>query len=1789
MSEASPNLVPHNPKNRIETPEAQATNTNTADQTQRDAAQAAIDLTMSTLTKDAEFTDVVRIPSIGTVTTLYAKGRGYSAQVTNIEDSPKGPVITLKTPDDYPEPIKQLKLTLEEFNGLLSLNKSGPKTHNNDTQENNKSDAVKDNAKEAAYAEVTNRIYENINDVTTQFATKEVPPEIIAGQLLIAKNELETAGFADKYAELATIITQYFADHKEYVTPTTPGKLDNVNTPVKRMSEAEFNELKKLSPDQFASKVADQLAGQFPNQPIPERVIGEQQLYGALYETKWGSVDRRANKKNAVSEKIGELLRQHNEAVLPQIEQKLTQELDGLIQKAGTQRLDQAALSPLTKSIIALSINNATEPYIRLRQKLDAKIDAHNRKAFETEIRDTETKYTQALQALIAKYPTTNVPDDELAAFQAQVKSELSGTYSDKYIESFQKVLASQVEDHKIGLAAAETARLIDEKRKELSGEAAKEFEASIDKALGINPTIEKDINNISRNLNTILQSTTLDSGAIQAGYEQALADLAKVPGMNKMLLASVKRQWEGMRKIAEDLLPVQTLVTSYLTKTDTPIPKVAAESVMALLNSAPDLNNAQRKAILENITLKFVAHNEAIKNAPKKPTTKPPPLPSKAATIGLDSSELENVTETIASNPAPDKENKTEAMVSDPEFNNKLDDLDAIASKLLQSMSTSLTNNVIDLEVLSNLLKLELKKQNLKTDSKEAKTWLEGQMETAKQINQGIESLNQAEEKVRETIANCHQEIDTLIASPDISTLEERASLQETINTLTDGPEKTELQNRLAEIRDHDQAILQADALMEKTLAAGTEIDATTFQIDLQIVLPPNAQDAYWKIAQEIIEDHNKNLVKTTPPEDSKEDIFRNDRLVNEVNDQITELLISGDHVSIKEIAELQAKIDSITDDETKTALQKHIIEIQDYNQALTQADSLLESALASKKVINAAEIKDSLSKLIPTASERYWDAAGEMINEHNATLATPDNIPPVVIQNDQPPAVDAQVAAPSATVVSTPDPAPQADVLAAVPVDSKVTIPTDVLNKVEATALSSEQIAKRDQMFNLIEKNLILNEQEKGRLMAKVMDLVRTATRNTNVVGELQKLVTDNGLHQESQRQWKEEGPIFAAVIQSAVQSALNTNDLDYRRNEADYQKMLSELPTEAARTAMKAVYEEAISNKKLRENSKALQAKVDQVLANQADFADKRGESLNPLFQRMNVIIKTGLPRESQVLGSQTIAPDVSQWAAPVTEEQSESFRAKAKRRFLELFDRIRGKKPETEEIAVDTAHDIEEAFVRTPAEMVDFLVESNKDLTNEEKDALRKTAVEQLEKGTDITKTIENLKTALSDRARINREIAAVVLNAPELSKQMYFAIAAALDNDLSAEKRTAALVQWQGFVDQLPTDRAKAAVKRVYQEALKDKKLGTDVNSIEERLMDQLADTGAVEDREKALTDLVNALGKEINQAIQNRKPIEPLVDQAPDVAKAVVNAATEVLANTSKETIDTNDKKLSQSLKDNIASENLIGEHNNRDILPAEFFASDMDQLIKTMAGEKDADLNVELKAIRQMLVETKPDTVMGTEALDRLTKALKAKYPEVLATITEYIGDMRTDHNNRIEMQTEIAAKSSELLARIDTLSSEDISGIIKALHDKFTIKLNKFAVDRALVPLNDALRERMHTLQAVKEIDQLWKTEPSLALDKVANILSNNQLDQTMMTKLVAFAKNMALTVNAATAEKRQISAAERGTIIFGIIPYMSVSQELRSALASKVNKMIDSFNSQPGPDKQANANAA
>ena len=224
---------------------------------------------------EAQHTDVVRIPEVGTTLNIHAHGKDYVATVEKIVSSDKGVNVIVRAPDDYPDPTitdgkpKRYAFTPQEFSELSGEPTPAGKTT---PQINNAEPVVQDKLKDlaAAYESIKDDAYENINDVITRFADREVPQDIIKAQLLAVKMDLEAAGLANKYSEIAPIIEQFFADHKEYVTPEVTNDPKNQ---IKNISEAELTELKKLNPNEFATKVAEQLITQFPNQPIPERII----------------------------------------------------------------------------------------------------------------------------------------------------------------------------------------------------------------------------------------------------------------------------------------------------------------------------------------------------------------------------------------------------------------------------------------------------------------------------------------------------------------------------------------------------------------------------------------------------------------------------------------------------------------------------------------------------------------------------------------------------------------------------------------------------------------------------------------------------------------------------------------------------------------------------------------------------------------------------------------------------------------------------------------------------------------------------------------------------------------------------------------------------------------------------------------------------------------------------------------------------------------------------------------------------------------------------------------------------------------------------------------------------------------------------------------------------------------------------------------------------------------------------------------------------------------------------
>ena len=1800
-------------------------------------AIAEIKTTMSPLTRGSEFTEVIRVPNLGTTVNFYANGTAYPARVTNIVESDKGPMITVEADPSYPGPNKKITCTLEQFNMLAGTKKSVETLPTTKATE------------KIVDTKVPDTVLDSINDLVVQetlsrFDGKEIPQSIIEGQLVIIKSELAEAGHADEYINVSREVQAIFAEHNADIAAKTtktvaPETAPSTNENERKARAEQLEKIMQLHPELEGSiatldkKVQGLLTSKewgndtqldplqqitAANSPVTAylKVLDEAQgLAGMTPEilealkNKWG---KEINRQAELAPQLIKLSRTINEqlaktetlidakglneiasavATIPGISK---QQKDLLLVRASKQvvihnesvQAIQAARIALenqlkpntnvdrTTALAAIDqiANLSDDERTKLKASFNDRIDAFENAAKKPRktpppLPSQATKIDDVPEVRVSD-PDFNKKVDNLDEIASKLLQSMSNSSTSDLIDTdaFTKLLVAELKKQNVKTDSKEAIAWLSAQQ-----ETAYQINKGIENLNQENEHIDETTANCHQDIDTLLDSpdcSTLEEiAAIQAKINTLPDTPEKTDLQNR--LTEIEAHDQAILK-ADEL--IQNALASKVETSNIDL-KIAIQTLLPA-KAGEDYWKVAEELIDE--------HNQQLQNlsAPEAGSEDQPKIDAlvnecndKVSAI-LISGELASIADIAALQTKIDSIADTDTKAGLQKNISELLDYNQALKQADALMETALdTKALID----GNDLKKKLEKlipTAIEQYWNAAEEIITEHNTTIYQINKGSETLKAENERIDETTADCHQDIDALLDSPDCSTLEEIAAIQAKINTLPDSPEKTDLQNRLTEIEAHDQAILKADELIQNALASKVETSSMDLMIAIQTLLPAKAGEHYWKVAEELIDEHNKQLQNLTAPEAGSEDQTKIDALVNECNDKVSAILISGELASIADIATLQTKIDSIADTDTKAGLQKNISELLDYNQALKQADALMETALATKTLIDGNDLKKNLEKLIPTAIEQYWNAAEEIITEHNTTISAAPNPSPDAVAT----VVDVPVVPPTAR----PDTAPQADVLGATPVDTKIEAPVDVLNKVDATPLSAEQIAKRDEMFGLIEKNLILTEEEKGRMMVKVMELLRTASRDTNVKAELQKLMASQDRHQEIQRQLNEKSPIFAMIVQDAVQSALNTNDLNYKANEAEYQKMLSDLPTDAAKKAMQAVYDAAIGDKKLRGDLKAIQAQVEQVLANQANFSDARNDSLEPLFKRMNVIVKTGLPRESQVLGSQTIAPDVGQWEAPPTDEQPESLRDKAKRKFLELFDRLRGKKTETVEAETDTTNDLDVAYIKTPTEIIDNLVASNVDLTTAEKADLKATALELLEKGTDISKTVEKLKATLAERSRVNREISALVLNAPELSKQMYFALSAALNDEMTAPKRTEALTQWQSFVDQLPTDRAKAAVKAVYQEALKNKALRSDVNALEEKIAEKLASTG-IDDREKALNSLINTLGSEINRAISTRKPSETVVDQAPAVAEAAVVPAAEVLTDAPKTTVENKDEKLNQALTDRIISMNLNSEGKKRDVTPQEFFGSDMDQLIKTMEVENDQNLNTELKAIRQLLVDSKPGVMIGTEATDRLTAALKTKYPEVLDNIMGYINIHIQEHDVRTAMQAEINAKGTELKAKIDTLSSADVSAEIRALHQKFASRINPFGVDQALFPLNDALQERVHNTEAaVKAIDQLWKNpdEPSLALDKVATILSNNQLDNTIQLSLIEFAKNIAPIVN----KPGNVSSEELGNIIFQIIPQTTnLPPALKSALVNKVKVMISTHNKTVGKNPQ------
>lgn len=1807
---------------QIQGPEINTTSNSSTEKTEL-VATGDISKTLDILRTAGTSTETMPLVEIGTKVSLpglNGSGDTFTATVVGHKRVGNEVFTIVQTGPDYPEtPNKQYSFSPQDFEKTFRAGLD----------------------KEANSERVLNTI---VQDILQPELDKKGEITLTKANEIVAKatdilmdNELDDE-VADVATELREMIKNHNADVNTQLQATSPQNTSKESTTItetqtKRITEDELKNLQNLPVDQFVAQVVEQLTAQFPDSPIPSRMISDQSTIGSNYETPRGNAKKREKTKNEVSTAIENALNQHNEKVLVKVEQRVSQQLNKLIASADGKQLPPEALSDLRKNLVQLVTDTGAESYIKLRNDIESKIKAYNSSSLDQEISDTENKYTNQTKELLTQHPNDTISKDAESAFLQKIAAELKDTRSAKYIASLQQSISAQIAEHRNQFAKkAEAEKLVKNK-------AA--LTAEVEQILKTNPNIKTAIDNLTNKLAIVIQSTNTNPTVQQQNLEQVINEASTLAGMTPRLLNALKGNWNELLKTHTERAPllaqVQSLVAPYLEKTDTKIGKDAITEVATALNALPNLTAAQRNALLKDILNRFNEHNQNL--LAKAAASTPPPLPKGVNLPPIPQSKARNKPEepTALDDDAYEVGDELEPAtlierdMSDPTFNAKADKLDELASKLQNDLTKQKSNHneLIDPSDFHNQLVNMIVDAGLTPVSLEAKQWLAIKEENVSQINAEIEKENMIEA----TVNQCLDEIDANLDRAAVTTPEELTDLQNKINTLPAGKEKTELQSKITEIEAHNKALETAAGLLNAALDTKKPIDELAFKIAIGKVLP-RAVDNYFEAANNLITDHNSKF--------------------------------------------------SIENETTDTT------EVVDN----TGADQSVEPDTSTNSADLPAEPDTVVEPTVNTVQSPTHNApAGQKTVAFN-TMAIPSISP-----QDRP---DTQVA-PSVAV--TPDPiavpAPEADVLGVAPVVTPVDVPVDLsaapksdVRSVPAVAMTPEQKLSleksRDQIVDLVEKNLILSEEEKTRLVVKAVELLRTADKNTNVLAELQKLMVAGERHQAIQDALLNSAEI-ADQIQTAVVDALDTSSLDHKTSDAAFQEVLASLPTDQARASLQAIYDQAIGDKKLRGNQDKIKALVEKALAEQADQNSSRTESLKPLFKKINDQVKAHLQHgEAQVLGSQTIEPSLADWEKPVPTEaelaaEKMTRTQKLRQKLGRLVDRIRGKTADT--ASEDTQDDVSETAdtPKSQADIVAGMVDTNPDLTADEKAKLKTKVLELLENGTDINKTLEQLKATLADRDEVNKKITALVLDAPDLSKQMYFTLSAALQDDLSEEKRREALTKWQTLVDAQITSRAKQVLTQVYQAAIKDRNLSGNVDKLEEMIANRLAETGMIDARRDAVLNLVETLSTEINKAITARKgpdtpKAEILDDQpkntevvtqtAPDQTKApevVADApqVSEVLAAQPKDQVENNDaaekqkqflvgiesliasakkigvdldqatlhmyalksdkldkallgdtlakidqllagkavdsavatvkaavnsapektdidpKEVDQKLRDQlvegIKAINLGAQIRNRDIAPKELFASDLDQLMKATNTLNDANLNQELKAIRTLLVDTSDDEMIGGEAVNRLESAL-AKYPELLKTIRASVISNIQDHNTRIAMAAEIAKREAATMANILTIKPDDIRTQIKALESKFGSLINKHAVENALAKLNDTLRLAQNTAAAMTKISTIWDTEPTLALDKVKQVLVDEQLDPQIMDKIVDILKQTAPVINEATAQKRKITGRERGHVMFDLIPDMSnVPVALKQALAKKMTTMFDSLDKQ------------
>ncbi len=557
-----------------------------------------------------------------------------------------------------------------------------------------------------------------------------------------------------------------------------------------------------------------------------------------------------------------------------------------------------------------------------------------------------------------------------------------------------------------------------------------------------------------------------------------------------------------------------------------------------------------------------------------------------------------------------------------------------------------------------------------------------------------------------------------------------------------------------------------------------------------------------------------------------------------------------------------------------------------------------------------------------------------------------------------------------------------------------------------------------------------------------------------------------------------------------------------------------------------------------------------------------------------------------------------------------------------------------RPQVGEVKTDTddrdpAIKIEEARQQAIAE----LVQSNPDLIDSEKALLTQRALELF--ASTETKSprqlIEALKASLGEREKINRQISALVLDAPAIAYNIHSA--------LEATDKAAGEKAFREQLLKLPTERARQAALQLYRAASNDKNLQSNLTLLTDRLTDRLADAGEIPLRELAIQKLANTLASQINAQAKLRKQASPaaqnIVTDEPVVARAstptettttvdtpvvapVAEAKTteapqaEVAsANTSTETVIPAEAA-NDNAKESMTTEQAVSLMRER--LQSELLAKStgIDSLIAVLENKGDTKAAEALRGLQQEVMTVASNAKFEGPKRDQWLNQIKqalAQYPQAYDAVLPHLAAYVVAHNGRAqsaqadlpsELRGAEAANDTEMDA-VDVLKGQTtkINDILAAAKSSHTA-IDMTTLDQALAGLDSisgiSAEDRALTEGKARQEARAWNAE--LVRERQAGIakleiavtdMYRDPESKAQFGKLIEMfqaypevsnpLKDLAIaaaaTMETARNNGRPVNPGEMLNLATGPLSKVPLSPEVRSMINGKLIKSFDTFN--------------